>query len=188
MQFTETMAAVEAILFVSGDPVNVEALAHSMNLTAGEMENVLTDMARSYVEDGRGVRLNRSGAEAYLSVDPARAPRVETFLQPLKKQPLTQAVMETLSVIAYRQPATRAEIEAVRGVKCDYSVQLLLKRGLIEEAGQRETLGRPMEYRTTDKFLVHFGMESLDQLPDMNAMTVSEEPPAEERPRGPFEV
>ena len=66
MQFTETMAAVEAILFVSGDPVNVEALAHSMNLTAGEMENVLTDMARSYVEDGRGVRLNRSGAEAYL--------------------------------------------------------------------------------------------------------------------------
>ena len=119
MQFTETMAAVEAILFVSGDPVNVEALAHSMDLTTGEMENVLTDMARSYVEDGRGVRLNRSGAEAYLSVDPARAPRVETFLQPLKKQPLTQAVMETLSVIAYRQPATRAEIEAVRGVKCD---------------------------------------------------------------------
>ena len=112
---------------------------------------------------------------------------METFLQPLKKQPLTQAVMETLSVIAYRQPATRAEIEAVRGVKCDYSVQLLLKRGLIEEAGQRETLGRPMEYRTTDKFLVHFGMESLDQLPDMNAMTVSEEPPEEERPRGPFE-
>ena len=187
MQFTETMAAVEAILFVSGDPVNVEALAHSMNLTTGEMENVLTDMARSYVEDGRGVRLNRSGAEAYLGVDPARATRVETFLQPLKKQPLTKAVMETLSVIAYRQPATRAEIEAVRGVKCDYSVQLLLKRGLIEEAGQRETLGRPMEYRTTDKFLVHFGMESLDQLPDMNAMTVSEEPPEEERPRGPFE-
>ena len=176
MQFTETMAAVEAILFVSGDPVNVEALAHSMNLTTGEMENVLTDMARSYVEDGRGVRLNRSGAEAYLGVDPARAPRVETFLQPLKKQPLTQAVMETLSVIAYRQPATRAEIEAVRGVKCDYSVQLLLKRGLIEEAGRLDLPGRPVSFRTTDTFLRVFGLSSLADLPPVHSDAPADDP------------
>jgi len=172
MQINEMLAAVEAILFVSGDPVNVAELAHHMNLTMNEMDDALAELARTYIEDNRGIRLNRNGGEAYLSIDPARARAVETFLQPMKKQALSQAVLETLSVIAYRQPATRAEIEAVRGVKCDYSVQMLIKRGLIEEAGQRETLGRPTEYRTTDKFLMHFGIENIDQLPDINALKV----------------
>jgi len=170
MQLSELLASVEAILFVAGDPVNVAELAHSMNLTEGEMDEVLNELARTYVEGGRGIRLNRNGGAAYLSIDPARARTVETFLQPMKKQALSQAVLETLSVIAYRQPTTRGEIEAVRGVKCDYSVQMLLKRGLIEEAGQRETLGRPIEYRTTDKFLMHFGIESIAELPDISEL------------------
>lgn len=176
MQLNETLAAIEAILFVSGDPVNVAELAHHMNLTANEMDDVLSELARTYVDANRGIRLNRNGGEAYLSIDPARARAVETFLQPMKKQALSQAVLETLSVIAYKQPATRAEIEAVRGVKCDYSVQMLLKRGLIEEAGQRETLGRPTEYRTTDKFLMHFGIGSIDELPDINALKLEDTP------------
>ncbi|MBQ4452096.1 MAG: SMC-Scp complex subunit ScpB [Clostridia bacterium] len=79
---------------------------------------------------------------------------------------MSQAVLETLSIIAYRQPVTKSEIEAVRGVKCDYSVQLLLARGLIEEQGRRETLGRPILYGTTDKFLRHFGLEGLGDLPE----------------------
>ena len=192
MQINELLASVEAILFVAGDPVNVAELAHSMNLTQSEMEEALSQLQASYIESGRGIRLNRNGGEAYLSIDPARARTVEMFLQPLKKQALSQAVLETLSVIAYRQPATRAEIEAVRGVKCDYSVQMLLKRGLIEEAGQRETLGRPTEYRTTDKFLMHFGIESVDELPDINTIKPEAEPePAPEGHvagvKGPFD-
>jgi len=192
MQLSELLASVEAILFVAGDPVNVAELAHSMNLTQSEMDEALSQLQQSYIDFGRGIRLNRNGGAAYLSIDPARARTVETFLQPMKKQALSQAVLETLSVIAYRQPATRAEIEAVRGVKCDYSVQMLLKRGLIEEAGQRETLGRPTEYRTTDKFLMHFGIESVDELPDINSI----KPDADEAPaetghvagvKGPFE-
>ena len=75
---------------------------------------------------------------------------------------LSQAVLETLSIIAYRQPVTKGDVEGVRGVKCDYSVQTLVNRGFIEECGRRETLGRPILYRTTDKFLQHFGIESLD--------------------------
>jgi len=187
MQFSEIMAAVEAILFVAGDPVNVRELAHSMNLTEFEMESALDRMARGYEEDGRGIRLNRNGGEAYLSTDPALAGRVEAFLQPLKRQPLSQAVLETLSVIAYRQPATKAEIEAVRGVKCDYSVQFLVKRGLVEECGQRETLGRPIEYRTTDRFLMHFGIESLSELPDLNELEPVSPEADETASRGPFE-
>jgi len=186
MQLTEIMAAAESILFVSGNPVNVAEMAHSMNMTESEMDDVLEALAQGYIDENRGIRLNRNGAEAYLSTNPACSGRIEAFLQPLKKQALSQAVLETLSIIAYRQPATRAEIEAVRGVKCDYSVQLLLKRGLIEEAGQRETLGRPTEYRTTDKFLMHFGIESIDQLPDINEL--NEEIPILEgtTPKGPF--
>lgn len=188
MQLTEIMAACEAILFVAGDPINLSELAHSMNLTEQELSGALDEMAQAYEGAGRGIRLNRNGGEAYLSIKPDLAARVEAFLQPLKRQPLSQAVLETLSVIAYRQPATKAEVEAVRGVKCDYSVQLLLKRGLIEETGRRETLGRPIEYKTTDKFLMHFGIESLTQLPDINELgdnLLAE--PETPRPKGPFD-
>ena len=187
MQFSEIMAAAEAILFVAGDPVNVRELAHSMNLTELEMESALDQMARGYRDDGRGIRLNRNGGEAYLSINPDYANRVEAYLQPLKRQPLSQAVLETLSVIAYRQPTTKAEIEAVRGVKCDYSVQFLVKRGFVEECGRRETLGRPIEYRTTDKFLMHFGIESIGALPDINELAPARSEPDDPVHSGPFE-
>ena len=86
--------------------------------------------------------------------------------------------METLAVIAYRQPATRGDIEAIRGVKCDYSVQSLLGKGLIEEAGRRDTLGHPMQFRTTDAFLRHFGISSLDELPQIQFDAQSASPEA----------
>ena len=158
-------AVIEAILFVSGDPVRVEDLAHAMNLTTSEMGEALEALADHLSLENRGIQLNRSGETVFLSIRPAFAPQVEAFLQPLQKRPLSQAVLETLSIIAYRQPCTRGDIEAIRGVKCDYSVQSLLNKGFIEECGQRETLGRPTLYKTTDAFLKHFGMETLDDLP-----------------------
>lgn len=164
-------AILEAILFVAGDPVRTEDLAHAMNLTVGEMQTALDALADQLTLENRGIQLNRSGETVFLSIRPTYAPQVEAFLQPLQKRPLSQAVLETLSIIAYRQPCTRGDIEAIRGVKCDYSVQSLLNKGFIEECGQRETLGRPTLYRTTDAFLKHFGIETLDDLPsiDLNA-------------------
>lgn len=159
-------AVIEAILFVSGDPVRVDALAHAMNLTVSELNEALTALGDHLTLENRGIQLNRSGDTVFLSICPRYAKQVEDFLQPLQKQPLSQAVLETLSIIAYRQPVTKGDIEAVRGVKCDYSVQSLLNKGFIEECGRRETLGRPILYATTDKFLQHFGMETLDDLPD----------------------
>ena len=96
------------------------------------------------------------------------APYIEKLLQPVQKQTLSQAVMETLAVIAYKQPVTRAEIEAVRGVKCDYSVQALMNKRLICEVGRKETIGRPILYGTTDEFLRHFGISSLAELPTVD--------------------
>ena len=161
-------AIIEAILFVAGDPVRVDVLAHSMNLTVPELEEALGELRDHLSLENRGIQLNRSGDAVFLSICPKFAPQVELFLQPIRKQPLSQAVLETLSIIAYRQPVTKGDIENVRGVKCDYSVQALLNRGFIEECGRRETLGRPILYKTTDKFLQHFGIETLDELPSVS--------------------
>ena len=161
-------AIIEAILFVSGDPVRVEDLAHAMNLTTTEMQEALNALGDHLSLENRGIQLNRSGETVFLSIRPKFAPQVESFLQPLQKRPLSQAVLETLSIIAYRQPCTRGDIEAIRGVKCDYSVQSLLNKNFIEECGQRESLGRPTLYRTTDAFLKHFGLESIEDLPNID--------------------
>ncbi|MBQ6595815.1 MAG: SMC-Scp complex subunit ScpB [Clostridia bacterium] len=162
-----TEAIIEAILFVAGDPVRIDALAHAMQLTRSEMEEQLDVFAEKLIMERRGIQLNRSGETVFLSIRPEYAPQVDAFLQPLRRRPLSQAVLETLSIIAYRQPCTRGDIEAIRGVKSDYSVQFLLDRKLIEECGQRDTLGRPVLYRTTDAFLQHFGLEALSDLPRM---------------------
>ena len=165
MDETNIGAIVEAILFVSGDPVRAEDLAHAMDMTVNEMDAVLEGLADHLALEGRGLQLNRSGGEVYLSIRPLYAPYVEKFLQPLQKQSLSQAVLETLSIIAYRQPVTKGDIEAVRGVQCDYSVQSLLNKRLIMEVGRRETVGRPILYGTTDEFLSHFGLRTLGELP-----------------------
>ena len=169
-------AIIEAILFVSGDPVRVDVLAHAMNLTVLELEQALDELRDHLALENRGIQLNRSGETVFLSICPKYAPQVELFLQPIQKQPLSQAVLETLSIIAYRQPVTKGDIEGVRGVKCDYSVQTLVNRGFIEECGRRETLGRPILYRTTDKFLQHFGIETLDELPSVDFSSEGEMP------------
>ncbi len=163
----ELSAKIQAILFVAGEPVAISDLAHALNLTETEM-NAAMDTVRDQMDASGGLRLNRFGGKAQLSIKPEYAGAVEALLNPTQRMPLTSAVMETLSIIAYRQPVTKSEIEAVRGVKCDYSVQSLLNKGLICEMGRRETLGRPVLYGTTDSFLRHFGIEDISQLPDIN--------------------
>ena len=163
----EASRTIEAILYVAGEGVPVRSLSERLLLTAFETESALDALEARLEGPDSGIQLNRSGGSVYLSIKPACAPEVEKYLQPAKKQPLSQAVMETLSIIAYRQPVTKSEIEQVRGVKCDYSVQALIRGGFIEEAGVRDTLGHPIEYRTTDRFLSHLGIGSLSELPPM---------------------
>lgn len=165
MDINDLCGILEAILYVAGEPVRVDSLAHALNLTQMELEPAIEQLRDRCLLEKRGLRVNRHGAEIQMSINPEYAKYVEMLLQPVQKQSLSQAVMETLSIIAYRQPVTKGDIEAIRGVKCDYSVQLLLARGLIREAGRRETLGHPILYETTDKFLRHFGIEALGDLP-----------------------
>lgn len=168
LEFKERVGVVEAILFVTGNAVEKKEICRAMDITEGELEETLDALESGYDFDLRGLRLLRFGAHVQLATRPDYAPYVEKLLQPVQKQSLSQAVMETLAVIAYRQPVTKAEIEQVRGVKCDYSVQSLVTRGLIEEVGRKEALGRPILYGTTDAFLRHFCISSLSELPEID--------------------
>ena len=124
-ELKERVGIVEAILFVTGDAVEKRDLCRALEVTEAELEETLDALESGYDFDRRGLRLLRFGAHVQLATRPDYAPYVEKLLQPVQKQSLSQAVMETLAVIAYRQPVTKGEIEQVRGVKCDYSVQSL---------------------------------------------------------------
>ncbi len=165
MDIPELAHVIEAILFVAGEPVNVKEIQRALDVTEDETRQAIDALDSDYSYHRRGITLKRFGQHIQLSTRAEYAPFVERLLQPIQKQSLSQSALETLAVVAYKQPVTRLEIEAVRGVKCDYSVQSLVNKGLIEEVGRKETLGRPILYGTTDKFLSHFGLSSLDQLP-----------------------
>ena len=159
---------IEAILFVSGEPVQTAAIAHAMEVTEIEVLSAVQELESDYDYQRRGICLKRFGSHIQLSTRADYAPYIEKLLQPVQKQSLSQAALETLAVVAYKQPVTRLDIEAVRGVKCDYSVQSLMAKGLIEEVGRKEALGRPILYGTTDAFLRHFCISSLAELPEID--------------------
>lgn len=141
----------------------------SAALEVSELETIraVEELERALDEHKRGITVKRYGDHLRLETRAEYAPYVEKMLQPVQRQSLSQTAMETLAVIAYRQPTTKGEVEQVRGVKCDYSVQSLLQKGLIKEVGRKEALGRPILYATTDKFLEHFGISDIRELPPL---------------------
>ena len=158
---------IEAILFVAGEPVKIADLAKALEIDEKDAIRAVETLERHFEDEKRGITVKRYGDHLRLETRAEYAPYVEKMLQPIQRQSLSQTVMETLAVIAYRQPTTKGEVEQVRGVKCDYSVQSLLNKGLIKEVGRKEALGRPILYATTDKFLEHFGISDLRELPPL---------------------
>lgn len=180
MEMREVPHIIEAILFVAGEPVSVPEIAAALGLTELETLRAVEDMERDFDLNRRGVTLKRYGDHLRMETRPEYAPYVERLLQPVQKQSLSQTALETLAVIAYQQPATRGEVEQVRGVKCDYSIQSLLSKGLIHEVGRKAALGRPILYATTDKFLEHFGLSDIRELPPLPALHSGEQPPPQD--------
>ena len=159
-------AAIEAILYVCGDPIGLDRLADALARSVADIEAAVDGLRDRYGREGRGLEIQRFGNEVRISARAEYAPIIERCLQPPTRKAFTQTIIETLSIVAYKQPITKAEIEEIRGVKCDYSVQILMAKGMIREAGRREGLGRPIEYATTDAFLRHVGIEGLRDLPE----------------------
>lgn len=160
---------LESILFVYGEAIDVNALADALGHGLKAVQDALDDLDAAMEKDHRGLRIKRFANMVQLVSKADYATYVERVLQPVQRQSLSQSALETLVIVAYRQPVTRQEVEAIRGVKCDYSLQSLSQKGLIADVGRKETLGRPILYATTDLFLSHFGIASLKELPALPA-------------------
>jgi len=158
---------IEAILFVAGEAVSIKELARALQTEEKTVRAELNAIRDEYDYNQRGFLLKRFGDKVQLATRPLYSQDVLRLLQPVQQQSLSQAAMETLAVVAYKQPVTRAEVEQVRGVKCDYSLQSLMNKGLIREMGRKDTIGRPILFGTTDEFLSHFGLEGLEFLPPL---------------------
>ncbi len=174
---------IEAILFVAGEAVRVEDLAKALNVSVREGEAELIRIRDDFDFHQRGFTLKRFGHQVQLATRALYSADVVHLLQPVQRQSLSQAAMETLAVVAYRQPVTRAEVEQIRGVKCDYSLQSLMNKELIMEVGRKEALGRPILYGTTENFLAHFGLTTLEDLPPLPEIP-TEKPPEDLYPDG----
>ncbi len=174
---------IEAILFVAGDAVEIRDLSRALMISETELDRALSELESGYEFEQRGFMIKRFGSKVQLATRPLYAEYVVRLLQPIQEQSLGQGTMETLAVIAYRQPVTRAEIEAIRGVKCDYSIQNLTAKGLIHEVGRKDTIGRPMLFGTTDEFLSRFGLTSLEELPPLPEADSEEENPEDSEER-----
>ncbi|MFQ5612599.1 MAG: SMC-Scp complex subunit ScpB [Anaerolineae bacterium] len=158
-------AIVESLLFVADEPVTLQQLAAAIQCRPKEVETALDRLQEAC--QTRGLRLQRLGAKVQLVTAPEAAAYIERFLGLSFSSRLSTPALETLAIIAYRQPVTRPEIEGIRGVNSDGVLRTLLSKGLIEEVGRLETVGRPMLFGTTFQFLQYFGLSDLDQLPPL---------------------
>ncbi len=156
---------VESLLFVAEGPVTITALARALDVDAPKIEETIAGLRKDYA--GRGIRVQRSKDRLQLVSAPDAAPAIEKFLGLEGSGHLSTPALETLAIIAYRQPITRPALEAIRGVNCDGVVHSLLTRGLIQEAGRLETVGHPVIYATTFDFLQNFGLQSVEDLPPL---------------------
>ncbi|MFN2271327.1 MAG: SMC-Scp complex subunit ScpB [Anaerolineae bacterium] len=166
-------AAVEALLFVADSPVSAGRLAEALQVTPGQVERALDDLETTYAQ--RGLRLQRAGSRVQLITAPEIAPFIERFLGLEARTRLSQAALETLAIIAYRQPITRPEIESIRGVGSDSVLRTLVSLGLIDEVGRAPTVGHPILYGTTFEFLQHFGLRSLEEMPPLEEVPIDVE-------------
>jgi segregation and condensation protein B len=169
---TETglLARLEALLFVAPGAISPDQLAGALDLSISEVVQGLAELEALYLADSqvRGLRLQRHLGRVQLTTAADTAPLIEKFLGLEATSRLSRAGLETLAIIAYQQPVTRPQIDAIRGVNSDGVLKSLLSKGLIQEVGRAEAPGRPILYSTTPEFLQYFGMNTLQELPPLN--------------------
>lgn len=160
----EIKSCVEAILFMRSERVGLDELVELLEVPLLELKVLLDEMILEYNKNSRGIQIIAVNGGYLMCTRPEYTGILTRVDQPVRKR-LSSSAMETLAIIAYRQPVSRAEIDRIRGVKSEKTIHNLLEKGLIEEAGHRDTLGRPVIYVTTDDFLRLFGLVSLKELP-----------------------
>ncbi|HEX7057577.1 MAG TPA: SMC-Scp complex subunit ScpB [Bacilli bacterium] len=170
MDYRQLKAIIEGLLFVSGDEgLDARQIAEVVEQDTALVIDLLKDMKNDYVREHRGVQLLELAGTYQLATLPAHAPYFERLAASPSRSTLSQAALETLAIIAYRQPITRVEIEEIRGVKSDRAIHTLAVKQLICEVGRADAVGKPILYGTSKEFLDYFGLNSLRDLPDFSA-------------------
>lgn len=161
----ESLAAIEAILFAMGSSVEIGKLAYALNIQPERAKALLEKLNVSYEDRGRGIFINFMEDRVQLCTKKNYYAHLIRIAAQPRKPVLTQTVLETLSIVAYKQPVTKGDIERIRGVKSDFAVNKLVEYGLIEEVGRLDAPGRPILFATTEEFLRRFGVSSVENLP-----------------------
>lgn len=174
VKIKEMEAAIEAILFAMGDSVEIEKIAAALEQDVLTTKKVIENMMLRYQEENRGIQI----MELENSYQLCTKKEMYEYLIKVAKQPrkitLTDVALETLSIIAYKQPVTKAEIEKIRGVKCDHAINKLIEYNLVKELGRLDAPGRPILFGTTEEFLRNFGVHSLDELPVISTVKMED--------------
>lgn len=174
MERVQEEAVIEAILFTMGESVEVSKLAEVIGENVRTTKKILEEMQEKYEEENRGIMLAWFDDSVQLCTKPEMYEYLIQIAKNPRKMTLTDTVIETLSIIAYKQPVTRMDIERIRGVSCDHAINKLLEYDLITELGRLDAPGRPLLFGTTEQFLRCFGVKSLEELPELNPVQLEE--------------
>lgn len=158
-------SAIESMMFVWGDPLDIKAVADIFNIDRNEVYACCKELQAEYEAEGRGIVIREVNRSFQFVTRRENIDYIERLCKPVKHRKLSQSALEVLAIVAYKQPVTKGEIEAVRGIRCDRVLDGLEKKKLVAEIGRSDAVGRPILYGTTDEFLRQFGFESLKELP-----------------------
>jgi len=161
-------SALESLLFVWGEPLESRTVAELFGLTPAEITEAFRELKNEYAQRGGGLIIRESDKSFQLCTNPQNDDYIVRFCTPVKEKRLSQSALEVLAVIAYKQPVTKSEIDGIRGIRSDRVLEGLVKKELVEERGRSSSIGRPILYGTTKKFLQLFGFESLSELPELD--------------------
>ncbi len=167
-------AAIEAILFTMGESVEIDKIAVALDIKKKDVVKIVNGLKEKLDNEDRGIRIIELENAYQLCTKPEMYDILIKIAKQPKRQILTEVLMETLSIVAYKQPITKGEIERIRGVKCDHAVNKLVEYDLIEEVGRLDVPGRPILFGTTEEFLRRFGVDSSDNLPDIDLDKIEE--------------
>ncbi len=174
MEKNKLKSIIEGVLFATGDAVSVEKLAELAEVTEDEVTSVVEEMIKDYAKSVRGIEIVRVDGKLQLCTKTELYPYLVKVAKKQKEYRLTDVQLETLSIIAYKQPVTKLQVEAIRGVNSDHSVNRLVEYGLVKELGRLDAPGKPILFGTTDDFLRAFGVDSLEDLPEIAPEHVEE--------------
>lgn len=160
-------SALETMMFVWGQPLEAKAAADVLNITKQEAVDCFRELKEEYLQENRGIVVREINGAFQFATKEENAEYVERLCTPVKAKKLSQSALEVLAIVAYRQPVTKGEIEAIRGIKCDRVMEGLMAKELVTAVGRSNGIGRPVLYGTTDTFLKNFGFSSIKDLPEI---------------------